>query len=570
MNQYRLYKGSDGRTKLDVPLRGVQVIRQPLLNKGTGFPEEDRRAFGLEGLLPVRYNPIELQARRIFASIQSRKDDLEKYISLMALQDRNEHLFYHLLSNHLQELMPIVYTPTVGEATRNFSHVFRRGRGVWITPDLRGRIAEVLSTSAEFEGVQLLVATDNESILGIGDQGAGGMAIAIGKLALYTAAAGIHPAHTLPVSLDVGTNNEALLKDELYLGWREPRLRGADYRSLIGEFVEAVAKVFPGALLQWEDFRKDTALHILDTYRERLPSFNDDIQGTGAVAAAGIASASRVSGVPLPEQRVLVFGAGAAGLGIARQVRALLADAGMDRDTLNRAVGVLDSGGLLVDDRPISDQYKQELAWSRSTARCYGLDSDTRRDLATVVERYKPTVLIGSSGQSGAFTETIVRAMARHAARPVILPFSNPTTCAEAKPSDLYEWSDGRCLTATGSPFPPVMYRGRQYIVGQGNNVFIFPGLGLGTLLSRAPRVSDGMISAAARALADEVLDDELGQGLLYPSTRRLREVTRAVARAVMRRTTEEGIGEPLDDADVERRIADSMWEPVYPDFVPV
>jgi malic enzyme len=570
MNQYRLYQGSDGRTKLDVPLRGVQVIRQPLLNKGTGFPEEDRRAFGLEGLLPVRCNPIELQARRIFASIQSRKDDLEKYISLMALQDRNEHLFYHLLSNHLQELMPIVYTPTVGEATRNFSHVFRRGRGVWITPDLRGRIAEVLSASTEFEGVQLLVATDNESILGIGDQGAGGMAIAIGKLALYTAAAGIHPAHTLPVSLDVGTNNEALLKDELYLGWREPRLRGADYRSLIDEFVEAVAKVFPGALLQWEDFRKDTALHILDTYRERLPSFNDDIQGTGAVAAAGIASASRVSGVPLPEQRVLVFGAGAAGLGIARQVRALLADAGMDRDSLKQAVGVLDSGGLLVDDRPISDQYKQELAWSRSTARCYRLDSDTRRDLATVVERNKPTVLIGSSGQSGAFTETIVRAMARHAARPVILPFSNPTTCAEAKPSDLYEWSDGRCLTATGSPFPPVMYRGRQYIVGQGNNVFIFPGLGLGTLLSRAPRVSDGMISAAARALADAVLDDELAQGLLYPSTQRLREVTRAVTGAVMRRATEEGIGEPLDDANIERRIADSIWEPVYPDFVPV
>ncbi|HEX6259251.1 MAG TPA: NAD-dependent malic enzyme [Woeseiaceae bacterium] len=570
MDHYRLYKGDDGRTKLDVPLRGVQLIRQPLLNKGTGFPEEDRRAFGLEGLLPVRYNPIELQARRIFASIQSKANDLEKYISLMALQDRNEHLFYHLLRNHLEELMPIVYTPTVGEATRNFSQVFRRGRGVWITPDLRGRIAEVLAAATEFHGVRLLVATDNESILGIGDQGAGGMAISIGKLALYTAAAGIHPTQTLPVSLDVGTSNQALLDDELYLGWREPRLTGEDYRTLIGEFVEAVAAVFPDALLQWEDFRKDTALHILDTYRDRLPSFNDDIQGTGAVAAAGIVSASRVSGIPLSEQRVLVFGAGAAGLGVARQARALLKDSGMSVPALELAVGVLDSRGLVIRDGRLSDHYKQELAWSEAAALRAGVEPSIRRDLATIVKRYRPTVLIGTSGQRGAFTESVVRAMAAETERPVILPFSNPTACAEARPCDLYEWSDGRCLTATGSPFPPVSHRGRQYVVGQGNNVFIFPGLGLGSLLSGARRVSDGMISAAARALADAVLDSELADGLLYPSTRRLREVTRAVACGVMQRARDEGIGESIPDAEIERRITDSMWEPVYPDFVPV
>ncbi|HUO81447.1 MAG TPA: NAD-dependent malic enzyme [Gammaproteobacteria bacterium] len=569
MEQYKLYKGDDGRTKLDVPYRSYELIRRPLHNKGTGFTPDDRRSFALEGLLPSQYNPIELQARRIYASIRAKANDLEKYVSLMALQDRNEHLFYRLLSDHLEELMPIVYTPTVGEATRNFSQVFRRGRGIWITPDFRGRIAEVLEAAAPFEGVRLIVATDNESILGIGDQGAGGMAISIGKLALYTAGAGIHPAQTLPVSLDVGTNNAALLTDDLYLGWRAPRLKGSDYRTLIGEFVEAVAKVFPGALLQWEDFRKDTALHILDTYRDRLPSFNDDIQGTGAVAAAGIVSASRVSGLPLSSQRVLVFGAGAAGLGIARQVRALLADAGVDPAGRELAVGVLDSRGLLVNDRDLSDHYKQELAWTAETARRAGLEAGPR-DLATVVERYKPTVLIGSSGQAGAFTEAIVREMASHVARPVILPFSNPTAYAEAIPRDLYEWTGGRCLVACGSPFPRVEYGERRYLVGQGNNVFIFPGLGLGSLLSGAKQVSDGMISAAARALADAVLDEELEQGLLYPSIRRLRAVTRQVAAAVMQRARDEGIGENVSDDDIERRIAEAMWESAYPDLVPV
>lgn len=570
MEQYRLYQGEDGRTKLDVPFRSYELIRRPLYNKGTGFTPEDRRSFALEGLLPSQHNPIELQARRIYASIRSKANDLEKYVSLTALQDRNEHLFYRLLCEHIEELMPIVYTPTVGEATRNFSHVFRRGRGVWITPEFRGRIAEVLEAAAPFEGVRLLVATDNESILGIGDQGAGGMAISIGKLALYTAAAGIHPAQTLPVSLDVGTNNDTLLNDELYLGWRSLRLTGSAYRTLIEEFVEAVAGVFPGALLQWEDFRKDTALHILDSYRDRLPSFNDDIQGTGAVAAAGIVSASRVTGSPLSGQRVLVFGAGAAGLGIARQIRALLADAGVNPADRELAVGVLDSRGLLVSDRALSDHYKQELAWTVETARRAGLEAGGPRDLATVVAHYKPTVLIGSSGQAGAFTEEIVREMARHVARPVILPFSNPTAYAEARPQELYEWTGGQCLVACGSPFAGVVYGERRYLVGQGNNVFIFPGLGLGTLLSGARRVSDGMISAAARALADAVLEDELAQGLLYPSIRRLRAVTHEVATAVMQRVRDDGIGESLSDKQIGQRIDETMWEPVYPDFVPV
>ena len=570
MDRFRLYKGDDGRTKLDVPFRGYQLIRQPLLNKGTGFTEEERRAFRLEGMLPAFYNPIQLQARRIHASIQEKPTDLEKYISLMALQDRNEHLFYRLLCDNLEAFMPIVYTPTVAEATRNFSQVFRRGRGVWITPDHRGRIAGVLAAASQFEGIRLLVVTDNESILGIGDQGAGGMAIAIGKLALYTAAAGIHPAQTMPVCLDVGTNNRDLLDDELYLGWRHPRLTGSDYRGLIEEFVGAVLKVFPGALVQWEDFRKDNALRILDTYRQRIPSFNDDIQGTGAVAAAGVLGAIRVTGIPLDEQRIAVFGAGAAGLGIARQLRALLSDAGLDEAGVAQGVAVLDSRGLLVSDRTLSDHYKQELAWTESMARNSGLQDPDVRDLAAVVETYKPTVLIGSSGQAGAFTENIVRSMAKHVERPVILPFSNPTAYSEAKPQDLFDWTDGRCLVATGSPFPDVVCGDRLVSIGQANNVFIFPGLGLGTILSGARTVTDGMISEASHALADAVLEDELKAGLLFPSIRRLRPVTRLIAAAVMQRAREEGVGTQMSDDEIEQSVAEAMWDPVYPDYVAI
>ncbi|MBT8137584.1 MAG: NAD-dependent malic enzyme [Gammaproteobacteria bacterium] len=553
-------------TQQKVLAGGIDLIRDPLLNKGTAFTRRERVDFGLEGLLPSAVLGMDLQAQRVYSSVHAKETPMEKYIGLMALQDRNEQLFYRVLVEHLKEFMPIVYTPTVAQATSNFSHVLRRARGVWITPDFRGRIREVLQAAVRGRNIELIVATDNESILGIGDQGAGGMAISIGKLALYTAGAGIHPSGTLPVSLDVGTNNERLLADDLYVGWREPRLRGGDYDSLIEEFVTACRELFPGVLIQWEDFRKDNALNILERYRFDFPSFNDDIQGTGAVALAGLMSAMRITGQSLADQRIVIFGAGAAGLGIARQIRAGLA-ATQGEQGGPPMLGVLDSRGLLVDDREIRDSYKRELAWDVEGARHYGFPEDGARDLAAVVEHFRPTVLIGSSGQAGAFSEPIVRKIAGYCERPVVLPFSNPDSLAEAKPEDLYRWTDGRVLVATGSPFAPVEFGGKKYRIGQGNNVFIFPGLGLGTLLCGAGRISNAMITAAAQALAHQVNDAEVSAGMLFPGIDRLREVTVAVTRSVIQQACAEGAADGSSDRDVDALIADAMWWPEYRDY---
>ncbi|MCG8432984.1 MAG: NAD-dependent malic enzyme, partial [Gammaproteobacteria bacterium] len=494
----------------------------------------------------------------------------EKYIGLAALQDRNEHLFYRLLCDHLEEFMPIVYTPTVGEATREFSNVFRRGRGIWITPDFKGRIAEVLRKSVDYDDIRLIVVTDNEAILGIGDQGAGGMAISIGKLALYVAGAGIHPAHTLPVSLDVGTNNEELLKDELYLGWRHPRLTGDDYFELVDEFIAAVREVMPRALIQFEDFRNLNAFALLRKYRDKVLCFNDDIQGTGAVALAGILTALRVTGKPLAEQRIVIMGAGAAGYGIAKQLLAALSEAGLKGDDLTAALAAIDRKGLVIEGGVAEGDYKAELAWPRKLLKRFSLDAVDKPDLAAVVAAYKPTVLIGSSGQAGAFSEAIVRSMAEHAERPIILPFSNPTDHAEATPADLYAWTDGKALVATGSPFDPVTHKGRTYQVGQGNNVFIFPGLGLGALIAGAGKVTDGMISAASAALAAAVSQEELESGLLFPAVTRLRPVSRAVTKAVVLKAIEDGVAKPLTDEEIEWKLDDVIWEPSYPDYVAV
>ena len=560
----------DGVETVEIVLRGKDLIRNPLLNKGSAFTPEERKQFGIEGLLPDHSNSMDVQAKRIYASINKKDDPLEKYIGLMALQDRNEHLFYRVLMDHLEEFMPIVYTPTVGQATQNFSHVFRRGRGVWITPHFKGRVAQVLANAAGRHPIQLIVATDGQSILGIGDQGAGGMAISVGKLALYTAGAGIDPALSLPVCLDVGTDNEKLLTDDFYLGWPHRRLRGAEYDELLDEFVAAVKQVFPDALMQWEDFRKDNALNILQRYRDALPSFNDDIQGTGAVAAAGLLSSCRVSGTDLKDQRIVIFGAGAAGLGIATQLQSMLLQSGVAEQDLYRHIVVLDSRGLIATDRDISDKYKHKLAWPAEHARDIGLGADQDRDLLAVVRCYRPTALIGSSGQAGSFTEDIVRAMADHTERPVILPFSNPTSITEATPEDVIRWTAGRGLVATGSPFAPVSYEGRTFEIGQGNNVFIFPGLGLGTLLSGARTVTDGMISATAHALAQSVTEEELARGLLYPAINRLRDVSRAITRAVMVQAIEEGVATQDPGSDIDAVIETATWTPHYRKYVAV
>ena len=556
-----------GRWRIETSLRGFEMTRLPLLNHGTGFTPQQRETFGLQGLLPSQHGSIEDQSRRMYAAITHYTDPLEQYIALTALQDRNEHLFYRVLLDHLEEFLPVVYTPTVALATSNFSHNFRRMRGVWITPDYRGRVAEVLRNSAAFRSIRLIVATDNESILGIGDQGAGGMAISVGKLSLYIVGAGIHPSMTLPVSLDVGTDNQALLDDDLYLGWPHLRLRGDAYHSLVAEFVDAVREVFPGALVQWEDFRKDNALHIMNEYRNTLTSFNDDIQGTGAIALAALLSAMKATGMAAGQQRIIIFGAGAAGLGIARQIRAGLADLGLEGAALERAVVVLDRRGLLARDRQIDDDYKLELAWPADLVAELGLTDPGQRDLARVVEAYRPTCLIGASGQAGAFDESIVPCMAAGVERPVILPFSNPTDHSEAVPADLLRRTEGRALIATGSPFDDVVYAGTTIRIGQGNNVFIFPGLGLGTLCAGATRVSDAMIGAAAKALVSCVSDQECAAGQLFPATDRLREVSLVVAMSVVVQAMAEGIADAIEADQIEALVREAMWEPEYPEL---
>jgi malic enzyme len=523
---------------------------------------------GLEGLLPVQIKSQAQQARRIYDQLQAEDDDLRKYVMLSALLNRNVHLFYRVLADHLEELMPIVYTPTVGAATQRYSRVFQGGGGLWITPNMKGQMADVLRAAAGKRTVRLLVVTDNESILGLGDQGAGGMAISVGKLALYTAAAGIDPAQSIPVSLDFGTDNQELLNDDQYLGWPFPRLRGADYMELIDEFVSAVRQTMPRALVQWEDFRKDNALKILDRYADRLPSLNDDIQGTGAVVMAGLNSALKIKRERLADQRIVILGAGAAGLGVTRQIQTQLAEEGVSASDHRAIVAVLDRQGLLVDDGRIGDAYKRELAWSLELAQARGLADPGTRTLFDVVSRYRPTMLIGVSGASRAFDERLVREMATHCERPVIFPCSNPSSQSEAVPADLYAWTDCRCLVATGSPFRDVVAGGRRYCVGQGNNVFIFPGLGLGATAVDARKVTNGMTNAASKILAAQVTQAERECGLLFPSVSRLRAVSYEVAVGVARQAIEEGVASAAPH-DVERLVRNAIWEPDYPQFAP-
>jgi len=566
MDKYDLTRDGD-KHQLMVPKRGNSLLRYPLYNKGTGFTDAERKQFGLEGLLPARISDIETQAERVFKSIMFNKDPMGRHIGLAALQDRNEHLFYKLLEDHLEELMPIVYTPTVGKVSQYFSRVFRRGRGIWITPHHVGRIEKVLRNAAPFSDVQLMVVTDNEAILGIGDQGAGGMAISVGKLSLYCASAGIHPAHTLPISLDVGTNNQDLLDDPLYLGWRHKRLRGDAYLSLVDEFVAAAKAVFPRVTIQWEDLRKDNALTVLNRYKATIPSFNDDIQGTGAVAYACIQAACKITATDIKDSRILIYGAGAAGYGIAKMILNGLEDQGLSGANLSKSVLAMDSRGILTAEREFTD-YKAELAWPKDLAAELDLKGENVNDLASVIEAYKPTVLIGTSGQFNAFDQAVVEAMAAVTARPVILPMSNPTSISEAIPEDLLRWTGGKALVATGSPFDPVPMRGGMKRIGQANNVFIFPGLGLGAIVAGASEVTDGMIASSAQALADSLTDDEIAEGCLMPEVSRLWDICGQVALATATRAMSDGVASQTDLATLNERIEAYRWRPIYPEMI--
>ncbi len=543
---------------------GVDLLADPVLNKDLAFDDDERDRLGLRGLLPPRVLTIDEQVALELEHLRrKREDDLEQYIGLAALQDRNETLFYRLLVENIEEFMPIVYTPTVGRACQQFSHVMRRARGLWITPLDSGRMVELLRNTRTAD-VKLVVATDNERILGLGDQGAGGMGIPVGKLSLYTAGAGIHPSLTLPVSLDVGTDNPDLLTDPLYVGYRHPRLRGQAYDEFIEEFVEAIDKVFPHAVLQWEDFKQHNAILVLDRYRHRVASFNDDIQGTAAVVLAGILAALRLLDESLRDQRIVFVGAGAAGVGIARLLRAAIERDGADRLTVEHAIAMLDTHGLVYAGRTPIDSDKLEVALSADTMAFHGFTGDGPFDLEDVIRNVKPTILIGTSGTAGSFTEGAIREMARHARIPIVLPLSNPTSKTEAIPSDILEWTDGRAVVATGSPFPPVEIEGRSRIIGQANNVFIFPGVGLGAIVGQAREITDEMFLLAAYTLAELVTDERLAAGAIYPPVSALRDVSRAVAIRVVCQARDCGVGRHLHDEQIEAAVDAAMWLPAY------
>jgi len=545
---------------LPVPYRGASLLAQPLLNKDSAFTEEEREAFGLRGLLPSRVRTLEEQAGLALAQVRRKSDDLERYIGLAALQDRNETVFYRVLLDGLEELMPIVYTPVVGRACQEFSHILRRSRGLWITPDDVDRIPTLLRNAAR-DDVRLIVVTDNERILGLGDQGCGGMGIPVGKLALYTAGAGIHPALTLPISLDVGTDRQALLDDPLYLGYRKPRLRGPAYDAFVEAFVTAVIEVFPRALLQWEDFKQHNAIRLLERYKHRLPSFNDDIQGTAGVVVAGILAGVRLLGEKLSQQRLVFLGAGAAGTGIAHLVREAMTREGASSAEVAAAIVTLDSRGLIYEGRVPLDDDKRESALGPEEMRRYGFEHGQSYGLEAVVERVRPTILIGTAGTPGAFTEGAIRAMAQHARRPLVFPLSNPTSSSEAIPADVIAWTDGRAVVATGSPFGAVTHLGRTHLVGQANNVFIFPGVGLGAILGGAREITDELFLVAATTLAEMVPADRLEAGSLYPSVGSLRQVSRVIAARVV--ATLRHAGPEAHDA-IMAEVDAAMWTPAY------
>ncbi len=558
----------DQHDETSAGLRGPALLARPGWNRDAAFTEEQRDALGLRGLLPCGVASLSQQVALELEHLHRKTDDLEKYIGLAALQDRNEILFYRVLCDHLEELAPIVYTPTVGDACREFSHVVRRTRGLWITPDDIDRIPQLLA-NAHRPGVRLIVATDNERILGLGDQGAGGMGIPIGKLALYTAGAGLHPGLTLPISLDCGTDNAELLNDPLYLGYPMPRLRGGAYDEFIEAFVAAVCAYYPDALLQWEDFKQHNAIRLLARYRDRLPTFNDDIQGTAAVVLAGILVALRERGEPLASQRLVLLGAGAAGLGIARLVAAAMRREGATTEEIGQRIVMVDSRGLVFDGRDGVDDDKAAFALGRDALARFGLtpQASDRYDLETVIRLVAPTVLIGTTGAAGAFTEAAIRELAARVPAPIVLPLSNPTAKSEARPADVLGWSGGRALVATGSPFDPVTIDGCTRVIGQANNVFIFPGLGLGAIVSRARAITDAMFLVAATTLAGLTSAGRLAEGALYPRLADLRPISRSIAIAVAREAYASGVAAAPGD-DVESAVDAAIWEPRYPDEI--
>lgn len=552
-----------GEDVIEVPLRGQMLLEVPMLNKGSAFTEEERHDLGLLGLLPSHVSSPEEQLERTYHNYNGKSSDIEKYVFLASLQDRNETLYYKLLSEHVAEMLPIVYTPTVGLACQEYSHLYRRPRGLYLAYPYRDQLVRLLQNKP-YPEVRVIVVTDGERILGLGDLGVGGLGISIGKLALYSLCAGIHPASTLPIVLDVGTDNRKLLEDPLYLGWRHERIRGKEYDSFVEAFVDAVKTVFPNALLQWEDFSKNNARRLLDRYRDDLCTFNDDIQGTGAVTLAGLLAAVEATGTKLSDQRIVSLGAGSAATGVCDQaVAAMLQEGCPEREAL-ASVWMVDSRGLVLESRTDLEPAKRRYARSDAEISAWMRSGAALPTLEDVVRNVRPTVLIGTAAMPGAFHEGLVREMARHCPCPIIFPLSNPTSKCEAKPADLLAWTAGKALIATGSPFADVEIEGRRVAVGQCNNVFIFPGVGLGVIASGARRVTDSMFLAAARALSNWAPIRKDPNAALYPSVNQARKVSREVAIAVAEQALKEGLAETVAFSEIVMRVEAAMWTPRY------
>ncbi|MBS0909765.1 NAD-dependent malic enzyme [Tatumella sp. JGM118] len=552
----------ESKRPLYIPYAGPILLEFPLLNKGSAFSREERNEFNLNGLLPETVETIEEQAERAWQQYQEFKNNIDKHVFLRNIQDTNETLFYRVLADHLQEVMPIIYTPTVGTACEQFSDIYRRARGVFISYPNREHIEDMLQNATK-QNVKVIVVTDGERILGLGDLGIGGMGIPIGKLSLYTACGGISPAYTLPIVLDVGTNNQQLLNDPLYMGWRHPRIGEEEYNAFVEEFISAVKRRWPHALLQFEDFAQKNATPLLEKYRDKLCCFNDDIQGTAAVAVGTLIAASRAAGSPLSEQTIVFLGAGSAGCGIAEQIINEMMSEGLSDAEARRRVMMVDRYGLLTDKLTNLLPFQARLVQPSEAIAGWETGSDSV-SLLDVVRHARPTVLIGVSGQPGLFTEEIIREMHRHCPRPIIMPLSNPTSRVEATPADLISWTDGAALIATGSPFAPVTWKEKVYPIAQCNNAYIFPGIGLGIIASGARRVTDSMLMSASRALADcsPLATDPTGPVL--PELGDIQQVSRQIAIEVARAARLAGVAAESSEEALAQAVEDNFWTPAY------
>ena len=548
---------------VETALSGYELLNDPLLNKGTAFTEDEREQFELHGLLPPHVAALDWQVRRRLDAFRGLGSDLQKYIFLRGLQDSNETLFYALLTRNIEEMMPIVYTPTVGLGCQEFSRIFRKPRGLFLSLPLKDRIADILS-HARYDGIEAIVVSDGERILGLGDQGAGGMGIPIGKLSLYTACAGLHPSTTLPILLDVGTDNPDHLNDPVYIGWRHDRVRGQAYDDLVDAFAEAVRARWPHVLLHWEDFALGNANRLLARYRDRLCSYNDDIQGTAAVAVGTLLSAVNVTGEPLARQRIAVLGAGSAGTGICALILRAMIEDGLNEAEARARFYLVDRDGLLIEGMAGLQPFQAPFAQARERLGGWTLPSPQRIGLAEVIANARPTVLIGTSGQPHAFTEPMMREMARHVRRPIIFPLSNPTQRSEATPQELAAWTEGRAVIGTGSPFPPLDRNGREFRVDQTNNAYVYPGIGLGAIAVKARRISDAMFLAAARVMAELSPARHDRDANLLPPLVALREISFHVAVAVATQAIAEGLANPLSEENIAAAVRAKMWDPVY------